>query len=537
MAHWSLVRAVAASLIVSLPFGGATAAAATSLVDVLLVPSEATDLSPPSSNPADNRLGGFISDLAYDRTTDSFFGVTDRGPGGGFNAFAPKIQQFRLDIDPTTGAASNFRLQQTILFKTADGSATFDGRTPLALNGDSSVLGLSIDPEALVIGANRHFFVADEYGPSVYEFAPFSVAGVTEARFVRSFDVPARFMPLDSLGQRNYEAERETAPALVSGRQDNRGLEGLAISPDGLTLFALMQDPLAEEGLGNQGRRSRNARLIRFDVASGASTGEFIYQLEDIADINVRIPGTANDFTANQQGRQVGASAIVALNDHEFLVMERDTRGVNPETILSGDVEDLTVGTKRIYKIDLAGASDVSGVSLIGTNALPVGVTPVSKTLLLDLQAELVAMGREIPERIEGLAIGPQLADGSYSVLLGTDNDFSIEEIGGTLFDVYTNRTTGPVGGDPLGRSLFATQIFSLRADLPEFTAPVPEPGGLTLGAAIVPLVACLWTRRKRLSLYSRSSDKLTCISRSSSITASASSFSNVAQRKDSPRA
>lgn len=476
------------------------AAAATSLVDVFSVPSEATDFSPPSVNLADNRLGGFVSDLAYDRASGTYFGVTDRGPGGGLMPFAPKLQQFRVDIDPTTGAASNFQLQQTILFKTADGSATFDGRTPLALNGDASVLGLSFDPEALTIGPNGHFYVADEYGPSLYEFAPVTLGGVTEARFVRSFDVPERLMPVDSLGQRNYEAERETAPALVSGRQDNRGLEGLAISPDGATLFAMMQDPLAEEGVGNQGRRSRNVRLVRFDVASGMSTGEFIYQLEDIATVNARIAGTANDFTANQQGRQIGASAMVALNDHEFLVLERDTRGLNPETILSGDVEDLTVGTKRIYKIDLAGASDVSGVSLIGTNTLPVGVAPVTKTLVLDLQAELVALGREIPERIEGLAIGPQLSDGSYSVLLGTDNDFSIAEIGGTLFDVYTDRTTGPVGGDPLGRTLFATQLFSLRADLPEFVAPVPEPDAAALCAAIAPVLLALGRRRRTIA-------------------------------------
>jgi hypothetical protein len=484
VAAWSLV-------------GGAPAVGAASLVDVLLVPSEGTDFSPPTGNPATNRLGGFVSDLAYDRATGSFFGVTDRGPGGGTMPFVPKIQQFRVDVDPITGAASNFQLQETILFETADGSATFDGRTPLTLNGNPSVLGLSFDPEALVIGPNRHFFVADEYGPSVYEFAPVSMGGATEARFVRAFDVPVRFAPLDSLGQTNYVAERETSPALVSGRQDNRGLEGLAISPDGSTLFALMQDPLAEEGSGGQGRRSRNVRLVRFDVASGASTGEFIYQLEDIGAINARIAGTANDFTANQQGRQIGASAMAALNDHEFLVLERDTRGLNPETILSGNVEDLTVGTKRIYKIDLSAASDVSGLSLAGTNVLPGDVTPAAKSLVLDLQAELVALGRAIPERIEGLAIGPQLADGSYSLLLGTDNDFSIAEIGASLFDVYTDGSAGPVGGDPLGRSLFATQIFSVRADLPEFVAPVPEPSTLSLCIVIVPLA---FLRRLRLA-------------------------------------
>ncbi|MEX0641587.1 MAG: esterase-like activity of phytase family protein [Pirellulales bacterium] len=480
-------REVVCCLIVAL--ASSFSQAATPLVNALVIPGEQQDLSPLTNSVVPHRLGGFMSDLSYDRTTNSYFGTTDRGPGGGNFPYAPRIQQFRLDVDPLTAAVSGFELQQTILFKTADGSGTFDGRSPLALHANHSELGLSFDPEALVVAPNHHFFVADEYGPSLYEFAPVLVGGVTEARFVRSFNVPERFSPVDSLGQRNFVAERETSPSLVSGRQDNRGFEGLAVSPDGTTLFAIMQDPLAEEGSGNQGRRSRNARIVRFDVASGDATGEFIYQLEDIAAINARVPQSANDFTANQQGRQIGASALVAVNDHTLLVLERDTRGVNPETILSNDAMALTVGTKRLYEIDLTGATDVSRIRLAGTNNLPIGVLPVTKTLTADVQAALVAAGHTIPERMEGLVIGPQLEDGTYSLLIGTDNDFSIAEMGGTLFDVYTDGTFGPAGGDPGTRSLFPSRIFAFRADLPHFVQPIPEPSSLALlsiGAALL---------------------------------------------------
>ncbi len=123
-------------------------------------------------------------------------------------------------------------------------------------------------------------------------------------------------------------------------------------------------------------------------------------------------------------------------------------------------------------------------------------MVPVAKTLLLDLQAEFVALGREIPERIEAVAIGPQLADGGYSLLLGIDNDFSIADVGGGLVDVYTDGSTSPVGGDAMGRTLFATQIFSLRADLPQFVDPVPEPSGAVLLASTA--VACVLRRNRR---------------------------------------
>ena len=62
----------------------------------------------------------------------------------------------------------------------------------------------------------------------------------------------------------------------------------------------------------------------------------------------------------------------------------------------------------RIYEIDLAGATDVSGLSgLIGQT-----FTPVTKHLLWKGQA-----GGGFGQNLEGLALGPQLADGNYSLL------------------------------------------------------------------------------------------------------------------------
>jgi len=56
---------------------------------------------------------------------------------------------------------------------------------------------------------------------------------------------------------------------------------------------------------------------------------------------------------------------LAALNDHEFLVIERDNRGLG--------VDDPTgstpVATKRIYRTDISAATDVSRVSLAETNS------------------------------------------------------------------------------------------------------------------------------------------------------------------------
>jgi hypothetical protein len=58
--------------------------------------------------------------------------------------------------------------------------------------------------------------------------------------------------------------------------------------------------------------------------------------------------------------------------------------------------------------------------------------------------SSLTALGGVSPEKWEGLTIGPQLADGSYLVLAGTDNDYSVTQNGSNVqFDVYFKPTGG----------------------------------------------------------------------------------------------
>src|SRR5215831_17733945 len=108
------------------------------LSNVVVVPGSAQDATAlngvaPGANV--NRLGGFGSDLFYDRTAHVFYGLTDRGPGGGVIGYETRVHKFTLDIDPVTGAASNFHLLSTIRF-TIPAKTTFNGVTgPAAFTG------------------------------------------------------------------------------------------------------------------------------------------------------------------------------------------------------------------------------------------------------------------------------------------------------------------------------------------------------------------------------------------------------------------
>jgi len=463
--------------------GLAAQASALTYVNSITIPGNATDLYGGSGANA-NRLGGFGSDLVYDRTSNSYFGLVDRGPGGGVISYNTRVQQFTLDVNPNTGAIGNFTVTATTGF--TDTGGAFNGLNPNLLNGTVAVQGRSLDPEGFVIGRNGNYFVSDEYGPSVKEFK-------SDGTLVRSFTTPTNLLPTTN-GQPNFGGGSANVTA---GRQDNRGFEGLTLSTDGKKLYAILQDPLQQEGSGgsNPGRNSRNLRIVEFDVASGTATKQVIYQLEALADINARIPGTTNDFAANSQGRNIGVSAIQMLADGKMLVLERDNRGIG--------VDDPTgatpIGSKRVFKIDLTDATDVSNISLAGTNTLPNNVQPVKKELFLDIQAELAAKGLPIPEKFEGLTIGPQLANGLYLLLLGTDNDFSVTQNSSNVqFDVCASAIASTqVALDaacPAGMSLLPSYLYAFTATAGELN--IPEPASLVLlGAGLLGLGAA---RRRR---------------------------------------
>ncbi|MGL4541938.1 MAG: esterase-like activity of phytase family protein, partial [Polymorphobacter sp.] len=405
--------------------------AAISFTGFLTVAGNASDLSGLTPSGANTDRLSFGSDLVYNKATDTFYGMTDRGPGGGLEAFQPRVEAFKVTFG-AGNAPVGFALQQTVLFSNAAGQP-LSGLNPLLLNGNVSTLGNSFDSEGLVRMKNGHYLVSDEYGPSVYEFD-------ATGKQVRAFTTPANLIPLTGTGTVDYVNGR---PTIQTGRQDNRGFEGLTLSNDGTKAYAIMQDPLVQEGLNPpsntnaQGRYSRNLRIVEFDVASGTQNAQYIYQLEDIATINA---GLTTPFAANQQGRSIGASSITMMPDGTLLVIERDNRGLGVDDP-NGAAQ---IGTKKVFRIDLTGATDVKNISLAGTNSLG-AVVPVSKALYLDVLATLGMSGLFPVEKLEGLAFGPRTATGGIMMLIVSDNDFSVTQTGvfGNQSDVCTSGQGG----------------------------------------------------------------------------------------------
>jgi hypothetical protein len=207
----------------------------------------------------------------------------------------------------------------------------------------------------------------------------------------------------------------EIYPAFnTSGRQANRGMEGLAITPDGRYLVGIMQNALIQDsGLNTAtppARIGRNNRILRVDLHTGV-TQEFVYVMDDVT-----------------QGR--GVNDMLAINDHEFLVLERDNRTLVPTPPAAAAAPIL----KRIYKIDLnkPGLTDVSGVEKLPELGTQLGsIVPVTKTLAIDLldpdyKIDATRTLKDvIAEKVEGLAWGPDLPDGRHVLYVVSDNDLN----------------------------------------------------------------------------------------------------------------
>ena len=134
--------------------------------------------------------------------------------------------------------------------------------------------------------------------------------------------------------------------------------------------------------------------------------------------------------TQDVSTRGTRVNEILAVNDHEFLVLERDNRTQVPTPPNAAQTPNL----KRIYKIDLKTPrlTDVSGITSLPATVAELNaqsIVPVNKTLLLDLLDPSFRVNATqtikdvIAEKIEGLAWGPDLPDGRHVLYVVSDND------------------------------------------------------------------------------------------------------------------
>ncbi|MTB71747.1 hypothetical protein GGG17_07135 [Arsenicicoccus sp. MKL-02] len=170
---------------------------------------------------------------------------------------------------------------------------------------DRRLTGWDFDPESMQIAPDGTFWFGDEFGPYLLH---------TDAR--------GRLLqaPIPTPGVKS-----PSNPTLKPGEApqvpDSKGYEGMAISPDGLTLYPLLEGATAEDKAAGHPEDLR-IHTVRLGGRAGARyTGEVVrYRMEDKA-------------------HAIGDFAMI--NDHQGMVIERDG-GAGP-----------TAQVKRVYLVDL----------------------------------------------------------------------------------------------------------------------------------------------------------------------------------------
>lgn len=291
---------------------------------------------------------------------------------------------------------------------------------------------ISIDSEGLVRGANGTFWVSDEYGDYIYQF---SCSGL----MLQAIAPPNAYLPrrngtlsFASSDPPIYDPNNKVIPKDVeSGRANNQGLEGLTISPDGSTLYALTQSALSQDGgTGNPTRKQ--ARLLEYRLAGDRA--------EYAAEYVVTLP----TYTDGEDEKVAAQSEMLALGNQQFLVLARDSgygRGQDKSLSLyrRADVFDISKAT------DIKGdASDAANDASIASEEgdLDPGITPAEYCSFLDfnVNAELAKFGLHnggsqdaglLNEKWEGLVLVPAETSGNanstagdYFLFAFNDNDF-----------------------------------------------------------------------------------------------------------------
>lgn len=292
------------------------------------------------------------------------------------------------------------------------GAATFPTGFEFQATTVGGLSGISYDPDRQI-----YYVITDDKSDARFYTMRITVAGKeTHAEFVGTHalqNVSGRVDPEDIAFDRQHqqlywssEGDRpwirvagldgsyrgEFALPTTLAPQFNAGLEGLAVTPSGKSLWAAMEHPGVDDGEPPTETAGAPTRLTQFDLASGTAVAQYAYPLDPIM---------------APSGDATGLTALVAVDEDTFLTVER-SHG--------------TSNVARVYRAEAGGADDVLGrQSLTG-----VAPAPMRKTLMADL-----SITPDVPalDNLEGIAQGPPLAGERQSVVLVSDNNFNSRQV------------------------------------------------------------------------------------------------------------
>jgi hypothetical protein len=361
--------------------------------------------------------GSFGSGTSYDPKAGILYLTTDRGPGDGKVDYSPRLYAISLPKDMTS--QSNFNLNLNLsepssarIYKDPDGKP-FTGLAPDSSDPEPRMKDgrRCLDPEGLAVMEDGNLFLSEEYYPSVIQFKP-------DGTFMARLVPPQNYLPRDpTTGQVSFleSADRK------EGREDNRGFEGVALSPDGKTVYALLQSGLTQDG----GKEAGATRLLTFDALTGSPKSEYAIRFSD--------PDSLGKKDKKLKTKNISMTDLTFLFDGRLIAIERDNRGQD------GSAKPKTAVLKQVITLDLSQATDLLSLPDKPYSLRPSdpkfmkldaqqGIQYVKTSTLFDFESlDLPSKGLawdQLPEKWEGLTL---LTNNRLLVIC--DDDFLTPEL------------------------------------------------------------------------------------------------------------
>ncbi len=381
--------------------------------------------------------GSFGSGAAYDPSTKTLYLTTDRGPGDGAVDFSPRLYSIPLPPDEKNIASAIQSHLSAHLYKDSDGKP-FTGLSPNSSDPEPRMKDgrRCLDPEGLALMLDGNLLLCEEYMPSILQFKP-------DGTFMARLIPPENYFPRNPTSS---EIDFREAADRTEGREDNRGFEGVALSPDGKTLYAILQSALTQDG----GKDAGATRLLVFDAFSGTPKSEYAVRFTD--------PASLPEGGKKLKTKNLVFSDLLCLPDGRLLALERDNRGQD------GSTKPKVAIFKSVCVLDLTSATDLTSLPdkpyshrISNSKFKPLNssqpIEYVKKTLLFDFQdLNLPSQGLawdQLPEKWEGLALL-----NNNRLLVMSDNDFLNPEL-----NLSGKKIPFPKCQNPIPTWLFTIQL------------------------------------------------------------------------------
>lgn len=328
----------------------------------------------PKQDFAGTKVGG-LSGLTYDRQRNRFYAVSDDRSN-----FAPArfyTLELGLTQSPDAPTIQQVRLESVTTLKGEDGQ-------PFAAG--------TVDLEGIALSPRQSFFIASE-----------GVAEQGIAPFIDEFDRDT------GAWRSRLPIAKRYLPESATGVQNNLGFESLTLNAEGYSnpqlepfrLFAATESALVQD-------LAPSLSSDQPDAAASSAAGtpvRFLHYLvgEDQAPLIAEHLYLTEPLPAGAENLGLSELLILDQGGH-FLSLERSF--------------GLAGFGGKLFQLAIGGATDIAAFPRLNGDTL--GITPIFKRLLLDLSDLGIPL-----DNFEAMTLGPQLADGSQSLVLVSDDNFN----------------------------------------------------------------------------------------------------------------